>query len=49
MKRKRVRARKSIKEIAEAMGFCPSYVCELEHGNRKWTGELVDKYTAACS
>ncbi len=43
----RKKARKGLTETAERMGISNTYLCDLEHGRRGWSPELVDKFRKA--
>lgn len=34
-------------EVARALGFTGTYLCDLEAGRRNWTPKLIDRYLAA--
>jgi len=44
MRLKRKRARVSLRAMAEAMGFTPPYVSDLELGRRNWNSNLSEDY-----
>lgn len=44
---KRVASGKSAKEVASSMGISTSYLCDLEHGRRSWTPEIVANFEKA--
>ena len=35
-----------LREAARALGFCASYISELELGKRNWDGKAARKYVA---
>jgi len=37
----------SITECAKRMGVSIAYVCELEHGRKRWNSELLAKFNQA--
>lgn len=37
----------SMREVARALGFSPSYLCDLEIGRRAWNAVLVRDYLDA--
>lgn len=37
----------SAREVARRMGFSAMYVCDLEHGRRGWSADLIEKYQEA--
>ncbi len=39
--------RKGLREIAAVMGISPSYLHDLENGNRPWNKEALGKYRKA--
>lgn len=43
----RKKAKKTLREVAKAMGYSPPYISDLELGRRAWTDELVGKYNDA--
>jgi len=38
---------KSLREVGKKMGFSASYICDLEHGRRIWSSNLVESYHKA--
>jgi len=47
LKAEREKAGVQAKDIAEALNVSPSYLHDLERGNRRWTNELVESYMKA--
>lgn len=37
----------SLREASEKMGISSMFLCDLEHGKRNWTLELVQKFNNA--
>ena len=44
LKEKRTSAGITLAKMAESLGVQPSYLCELEHGNRKWGLEFAEAF-----
>ena len=36
-----------LRQLARRIGFSSSYVCDLEHGRRAWSDDLVKRYSDA--
>ncbi len=47
MRRKRVAANKSLREVAIAMEFSAPYLSDLELGRRLWNSELIASFEKA--
>jgi len=47
MRLKRKKVRKGLNETALKMGISPAYLCDLEHGRRAWSQELIKSFTKA--
>jgi len=43
----REEANKTQQEVAKKMDISPTYLSDLEHGRRSWTGEKVEKFLEA--
>jgi predicted transcriptional regulator len=46
-RRERKKRGLTLKQVAEAMGCSLRYVSVIERGEKKWTKELVDRYSQA--
>ena len=47
MKRKRIKAKVSLRDQADRMGYSAMFVCDLEKGRRKWHKDLMQAYRNA--
>jgi len=47
MKRLRKASGNSLSDVAKAMKISVSYLCDLEHGRKKWSEKLTTKYYEA--
>lgn len=43
----RLKANLLAKQVGGEMGLTCGYLCDLEHGRRSWTSELVNRYRSA--
>lgn len=34
-------------ELGREMNLSPTYICDLEHGRRNWTPQMIERYLAA--
>lgn len=44
MRTKRERARVGLREMARRVRLSPSYLCHLEHGENRWSPEMIELY-----
>jgi len=47
MRNKRKKARKGLNDTARKMGISAAYLCDLEHGRRAWSSELIELFNKA--
>lgn len=47
LRMKRKKARKGLNETARIMGISSAYLCDLEHGRRAWSADLIERFNKA--
>lgn len=47
LKFKRLRKGRTLAFVAQRMKITVSYLCDLEHGRRAWSADLIKRYEAA--
>lgn len=47
MRARRIQAKKSLRYVAQKLGFSAPYVFDLEKGKRAWTEEKAERYLEA--
>ena len=47
MRRRRKGASRSLRWLAQRLGFTASYLCDLELGRRRWTPDKIKAYERA--
>lgn len=47
LRKKRKERGFTLKEVANRMGVSTPYLCDLEHGNRKWNDDLIQSFENA--
>jgi len=47
MRGKRKKARRGLNETAKKMKISGAYLCDLEHGRRAWSQDLIERFNNA--